>query len=118
LRPRHDHVARRHPGETAIVADIHLAVGAKCCAVRPARDLRHGFLAAVGIDPRQPLPADFDQHHRAVGHDYGSFGTLETGGKAGNIGHENPPASFLAAGGMTDSAPAHATMMLPAVMTK
>src|ERR1700749_4253334 len=52
LRPRHDHVAGRNPGEAAIVADVDLAVGAERRAVRPAGDLRHHFLAAVGINPR------------------------------------------------------------------
>src|SRR5207302_9172502 len=40
LRPRHDHVAGRDPAKTAIVADIHLAVGAERRAIRPARNLR------------------------------------------------------------------------------
>ena len=60
LRTRHDHFAGRNPGEAAIVADIHLAVGPERGAIRPARHLRHDCLAAIGINPRERLPSDFD----------------------------------------------------------
>ncbi len=88
-----------NPAEAAIVADIDLAVGAERRAVRAARDLRHHFLAPVGIDPGQPLAADFDQHHRTVRHDDRTFRKLQIGGENADIGHYILPAS-LAAGGL------------------
>ena len=99
LRARHDHVAGRNPGEAAIVADVHLAIGTERGAVRAARNLRDDLLAAVGMDPRQPLPADFDQHDRAVRHHHRAFRKFQTGGEHANIGHDDPPAcSQLQAG--------------------
>src|SRR5262249_34389791 len=114
LRSRHDHVAGRNPGEAAIVADIHLAVGTESRAVGPARHLRHDFLAAVGINPRQPLAADLDQYDRAVGQHDRPFRKLEPGCEHANIGHENPPASSWLQADLR-IAPAHATTMLPAL---
>ena len=94
LRPRHQHVARRNPAEAAIVADVHLAVGAERRAVGAARNFRDHLLAPVGTDPRQPLAADFDQHHRAVGHHHRPFRKFQIGGENANIGHEILPACF------------------------
>ena len=52
-----------------------------------ARHLRHDLLAAVGMHPRQPLAADFDQNHRTVGHRHRPFGKLETFGDDADAGH-------------------------------
>ena len=92
LRPRHDHLAGWNPAEAAIVADVHLAIGAEGCTIRTTGDLRDHLFPPVGIDPRQPLAPDFDQHHRAVGHDHRSFRKLEVGGENANISHEILPA--------------------------
>ena len=114
LRPRHDHLAGWNPAEAAIVADVHLAVGAEGCTIRTAGDLRDHLLPPVGIDPRQPLAPDFDQHHRAVGHDHRPFRKLQIGGENANIGHEILPAC-LAAGGFQGSIP-HAQHFVALVM--
>src|SRR5262249_25495444 len=108
----------------AIVADIYLAVGAERCAIRPAGHLRDHVLAAIGINPREPLAADLDQHHRAVRHHHRPFRKFEIGGENANIGHTNPPvflAAFYrrfswAAGGFAP--PRAGNMSLPAVMAK
>ena len=80
----------RNPGEAAIVADVHLAVGPERRAVRAARNLRDDLLAAVGIDPGQALAADFHQHHRAVRHHDRPFGKFEVGGENADVGTWGP----------------------------
>ncbi len=97
LRPRHDHLAGGDPGEATIVADVHLAVGAEGCAIRAAGNLRDHLFPPVGINPRQPLAPDFDQHHRAVGHDDRAFRKFQIGGENADIGHEILPAFWLQA---------------------
>src|ERR1700752_2039593 len=94
LRPRHDHVAGRYPGKAAIVADVHLAVGAERGAVRPARNFRDDFLAAIGPDAGQPLPADFNQNHRAVGHHHRAFRKFQIGGENADTGHQKSSRLF------------------------
>ena len=83
---------RGNPAEAAIVADVHLAVGPKRGAIGPAGNLRNDFLASIGIDPRQPPAADFDQHDRAVRHHHRPFRKLQIGSENANIGHEILPA--------------------------
>src|SRR5437588_1970602 len=89
LRSRHDHFARGNPAKAAIVADVHLAVGAEGCAIRAAGNLRDHLFPPVGINPRQPFPADFDQHYRSIRHDHRAFRKLQIGGKNADIGHES-----------------------------
>ena len=91
LWPRHDHVAGRNPGETAIVADIDLAVGPERGAVGTAGNFGDHLLATVGPDPGQAAAADFDQHHRAVRHRHRAFRKFEIGSENADIGHRNPP---------------------------
>jgi hypothetical protein len=89
LRPRHDHLAGGNPAEAAIIADVHLAVGAEGCAIRATGDLRDHLFPPVGINPRQPFPTDFDQHDRAVGHDHRAFRKFQIGSENADIGHES-----------------------------
>jgi hypothetical protein len=89
LRSRHDHLAGGNPAEAAIVADVHLAVGAERRAIRAAGNLRDHLFPPVGINPRQPLAPDFDQHDRAVGHDHRAFRKLQIGSENADIGHES-----------------------------
>ena len=107
----------RNPAEAAIVADVHLAVGTERRAVRAAGNLRDDLLAAVGIDPRQPPAADFDQHHRAVRHHHRPFGKFEIGGENANVGHEILPA-FLGCRRIPRLDPARAMISFAQVMAK
>ena len=91
---RHQGAARRNPAKAAIVADVHLAVGAERRAIGAAGNFRDHLLAPVRPDPRQPPAADFDQHHRPVRHDHRAFRKLQTGGDNANICHEILPACF------------------------
>src|ERR1700722_7507032 len=98
LRSRHDHVAGRDPAKAAIVADVAFAVGSDRRAIGAARNFRDHLLATFGPYSGQPLPSDFNQHHRSVRHHHRPFRKFEIGGENADIGHEILPA-FPAAGG-------------------
>src|SRR5581483_387268 len=86
-RPGYPLTADLEPAKAAIVADIDLAVGPHRRAVRPALHLGDSFLAAIRVNPGQPLPHDLDQDDRAVGHDDRTFGKFETVGDDAHLGH-------------------------------
>ena len=74
-----------------------LPSGPRAAPLGPPGISRDYLFPPVGINPRQPLAADFDQHHRAVGHNDRAFRKLQIGGENANIGHESSRLLWLQA---------------------